>query len=188
MAHSASRRSVLVGGVSALALAAAGCASRGNTPSAVSTGPANVDKAKSEGTVTLYTGAGEAAAVGWSKQFTDKYGVKVEVIRKATYDLWDQWQTELTAGKHIADVLLVSDSTLFDAVISRGQLAKFVPTSDQYYPSLYTKRGYYYPLQEVALAIVYNTKVNSAADIQFIRSNGYDALYDPRFKGLRESA
>ncbi|HET6504882.1 MAG TPA: substrate-binding domain-containing protein [Amycolatopsis sp.] len=183
-----SRRGLLsLGGgiVGAALLGTAGCGTGANSSSsAPASGPADVAKAKKDGQVVVYTGAGEDSVVGWAKHFTDKYGIQVKVVRKATYPLWQQWQTELKAGKHLADILMISDKTLFDTAIGQKQLMNFSPTSSDDYDATYTKPGWYYPLQLVSLGIVYNTKVNSPADIEFIKQQGFNALPDPRFKGV----
>ncbi len=188
-----SRRSLLgvgIGLAGAATLGVTGCGTSGGSgnPSTgathASAGPVDVDAAKKEGQVVIYTGAGQDSVVGWSKHFTDKYGIQVKVVRKAGYPLWEQWQTELTAGKYLADVLLISDQTLFDQAIEKNQLMKFTPTSAKYFDDTYVKPGYYYPLQLVAEGVVYNTQVNAPDDIKFIRDNGFNALVDPRFQGV----
>jgi iron(III) transport system substrate-binding protein len=171
-----------------VALLAAACGGGGSpapgsqsTAAGSGTNQVDIDAAKKEGQLVIYTGAGQDSVVGWAKQFTDKYGIQVKVVRKASYPLWEQWQTELKARKNIADVLLMTDQTLYDTAIKAGQLMSFTPTSSANFNPIYTKQQYYYPLQLIALSIVYNTQVNSADDIKFIKDNGFNALVDARF-------
>jgi iron(III) transport system substrate-binding protein len=171
-----------------VAMFAAACGGGGGQsgPSAAHSGSNKVDinAAKQEGQLVIYTGAGQDSVVGWAKQFTDKYGIQVKVVRKASYPLWEQWQTELKARKNIPDVLLMSDPTLFDTAIKADQLMNFTPTSSANYDAVYSKTPYYYALQLIGLGIMYNTQANSPEDIQFIRDNGFNSLTDSRFAGL----
>ncbi|MBB2891900.1 ABC transporter substrate-binding protein [Flexivirga oryzae] len=195
----ATHRRAVIGltAVCSAALALSACGSSGssgssnagasdNQASSASGGQSGVDiaAAKKEGSVLIYTGSGLDQVRSWGAAFTKKYGIKVNVVDKGTYPVWTQWQQEYRAGKPTADLFYLSDSSLLTKAITDKQLMKFTPSSSGDYPAKYTSPGYFYPLQENPLAIGWNSSKVSASDIASIKKEGYNALVNPKWKGV----
>jgi iron(III) transport system substrate-binding protein len=118
------------------------------------------DGAEQEGQVLWYTAipAENAEAVGAA--FTEKYeGVTVEVVRAPSYELWERFRTEASAGAGSADVFSPSDYGVIAEAKELDYLAEYLPpgiqevVDDQFVDD----EGYFWSNRVTTAGLVYNT-------------------------------
>ena len=142
-----------------------------------------VAAARKEGTLTIYTPSEIDMMVNWCASFTRSYGVQVKAVRGPGYPMFDRWLNEERVGRHFADVIQTSDSTLLDSAPTQGFIATYKPAAD---PAIYPhmkRSGVWYALHVGYMGIGYNTNRLVGDDEQFIHAHGWDALADPRWRG-----
>ena len=81
-----------------------------------------IDKAKQEGSVTIYSSQGTDQLNDLAKRFQAKYGIKVDVLRDVDANLEAKLDVEHSSGKGIADVAALSDTNY---VNTKGQAGYF---------------------------------------------------------------
>jgi ABC-type Fe3+ transport system substrate-binding protein len=177
------RRSVLQGLAlgSGLGLATA---ARAQTP-APSPGitDALVKAAKAEGAITYYHTSDLGLTAKWVGGFSKKFGIPVKTIRGPSYPLFDRWLNEERVGRHIADVIQISDPTLFSGARKEGFIADFKPQSGEAILDALKADGVWYALYVEFMGIVYNVNETSADEVKLLIDGGWDALADPRWHG-----
>ncbi|MEX0428630.1 ABC transporter substrate-binding protein [Nocardioides sp. DS6] len=180
------RQTGVVGLAAATLVALAACGSGGSaSDSAPATAPSDlVSKAKSEGQITLYGDANQDSLQKWTQGFTDKYGIKVQVLRLAGSQLFQRFAQEESAKQAQADVFSVTDYASLKQSADQGWLAKYTPKDAGLLPADLGEAGYFYPLQNTSnQTVVYNTEKLTPAEIQEVRSDPVAAVQDPKFKG-----
>jgi iron(III) transport system substrate-binding protein len=182
MSHS--RRRLLVATACAALLALAACGKGGDSPGAVAS-PGDLESAaKKEGAVTLYSSVEEDATKAFTKAFTEKYGINVNVVRLTSSQLSQRFSAEAQAGAPAADALLISRTGYTAEAIKNGWL---VPLADAGLPnfpgSLDAK--FVLPDEGTAISIIqpagiaYNTDLVPAAEAP----KTWEDLLDPKWKG-----
>lgn len=174
-------------GVAAVALVAlAACGSGGSSgESAPSTAPSDlVEKAKSEGQLTLYGDANQNSLQKWTQGFTQKYGIKVQVLRLAGSQLFQRFAQEQSARQAQADVFSVTDYASLQQSVDQGWLAQYTPKDAGLLPADLGHAGYFYPLQNTSnQTVVYNTQKLTPAEVEQVRADPIAAAQDPKFSG-----
>jgi iron(III) transport system substrate-binding protein len=175
------RRGVLGG----MATLGAGLISPGSGRAEASAGitDALVKAAKAEGALTYYHTSDIGLTAKWTAAFTRKYGISVRNIRGPSYPLFDRWMNEERVGRHIADVIQISDPTVFAPAKKEGFIADFTPAAGAAIPDSLKVEGEWYALNVDFMGIVYNTKETTADEVKALTAGGWDALADPRWNG-----
>jgi iron(III) transport system substrate-binding protein len=174
-----------------IALAITGCGGGGDTPQAASSPAATsspdmdalVKAAKAEGEVTFYTGLAQPDAEAWTRDFTDEYGIKVNILRDSSGPLFQRWVTEANAGQHEVDVFLGSDPGAFREADERGLVADYKVTDDAAFDPAYKIAGKSYPIVFQVQPLTWNTSKVTPEEQQQLLTEGVRALTDPRWKG-----
>jgi len=166
-----SRRSVLSG---AAALALPGFV----RPAAA--GTVDLEAAKREGKVLLYTSAPIAAAQKVANAFQKKYGITVELFRSGGTQVLRRFMMEQQAGNQSADVLVSSDPAAVINLSSKGAFVPFKPDGFDTVPAGLNDPEGRYVAQRVSIISIYGrTDLVPASDMP----KTWDDLLNPRFKG-----
>jgi ABC-type Fe3+ transport system substrate-binding protein len=173
-----SRRSLL-GGAMLLPIAGRALA---QAPAAGMT-DALVNAAKAEGALTYYHTSDLGLTAKWTSAFSSRFGIETKNIRGPSYPLYDRWLNEERVGKHIADVVQVSDPTLFPVALKEGFIANYVPSAAPAIADAMKQEGVWYALNVDFMGIVYNTQETSEEEVKQLTSGGWNALADPVWHG-----
>ena len=184
------RRAFLGFSASALVLTACGSTSGATPPAGAQQAtapklplPQLIDAAKKEGTITIYHSTSLEEEQAWCKNFTDKYGINIVFYRATTGQIFERWTNEAQAGKDTVDVVATNDPFLMSTVTDLGMTANYVVEDDANFEPAMMRSGYCYPLQLLYEGIAWNTNNTTPAEIEMIRSKGWDALRDPIWNG-----
>lgn len=141
---------------------------------------ANVDAAKKEGKVVYYTSTPVDAANQIAKMFEAKYGIKVELFRSGGEATLQRFQTEVSAGKVMADVLTITDPSAFNQLGKKGLLEPYKPANWEKVPDVAKDPQALWVAQRLNLAnIAYRKDKVQAADVP----KKWSDLADPKYKG-----
>jgi iron(III) transport system substrate-binding protein len=166
------RRSVLAG-AAALGLPAV------LRPAAAADG-VDLDAAKREGKVSLYTSAPIAAAQKVATAFEQKFGIKVELFRSGGTEVLRRFMMERDAGRIAADVLVTSDPAAAIDFSAKGLFVPFRPAGFERVPAALNDPAGSYVAQRVSLIAIYaRTDLIAAADMP----KTWDDLILPKYKG-----
>jgi iron(III) transport system substrate-binding protein len=148
--------------------------------------PKLVEAAKKEGKVVWYTSLVLPSAERVAKLFETAYpGIKVEVHRTGSQRILQRVMQELTANIKNADVIHTSDAGHFVLLKEKKLLMQYTPAGVEKFPAGFKDRdGYYYGLRATVNAIVYNTRLVSAAEAP----KSWKDLLDPKWRGKMVTA
>ena len=149
--------------------------------------PADWDKivaaAKTEGTVTLYTGlVGSATTKNIAAAFTAKYGIRIEVLEVRATELRERIRTESVSHRVLADVMNTSGTqtreiSMGDSTIEKfGPLPNIADISNDILP-FWEDREITLPIFNLRYGLLINSTLASPPPAT------YADLLDPRFKG-----
>lgn len=157
----------------------------GSTASVAPSGDldALIAAAKKEGEVTFYTGLAQPDAEAWTRDFTDKYGIKVNILRDSSGPLFQRWVTEANAGQNMVDSFLGSDPAAFREADERGLLADYTVTDDKAFDPAFKIAGKSYPVVFQVQPLSWNTSKVTPEEQQQLLTEGVKALADPRWNG-----
>ena len=142
-----------------------------------------VKAAQKEGTLNYYHNSDIDTTNLWTAAFTKKYGVNTKNMRLPSYPLYDRWLNEERVGRHVGDLIQITDSTLLSAAAKQGFIAHYEPPgADAIDPSL-REDGVWYALTLDSMGIGYNGKKVTPDEERMIHEQGWKALEDPRWKG-----
>lgn len=138
-----------------------------------------VEKARQEGSVTLYTSMQVVDSRPLSEAFEKKYGVKVMLWRASGEKVAQRVLAEARAGRHEVDVV-ETDGAQIEILHREKQLAPFESPSIRDVPPeiLPAHRGYV-PSRLTLYVLAYNTQRVAPADVP----RTYDDLLAPRWAG-----
>lgn len=144
------------------------------------------EKAKAEGALTIYTGAGPAAAKAGAEAFEKRFpGIKVEAHGGFSNVL------DLEIDKQIKDKKVTADYVQFQTIQDyyrwdkAGELLRFKPEGfDQVYPTMKSKNGAWVAVNANPLFYGYNPEKVKDADVP---KSALDFL-KPQFRGQLVSA
>jgi iron(III) transport system substrate-binding protein len=160
----------------ALLEACGGAGSNSNSGSQHFIATPDVEKAKKEGTVVLYTSLDTLILEAINKGFTDKYGIKVEYFRGGSVDATNKALSESTAGQNRVDVIDASDVASFIVMKQKGLLRPYdSPETKTVASNLRDKDNYWVADRLTQGVIEYNTKLVSDPP------QHWKDLADPRF-------
>jgi iron(III) transport system substrate-binding protein len=143
-----------------------------------------IEAAKKEGKVVLYTGLiGSPSTKTVAKEFEKKYGIKVESLDLRISEIRERIRAELTAGRHIADVLNTSYNVTTSMERKEGAVQKLPPFPDRarIVPSakLDNPSGTQVPIFDLKYGILINTKLVKPGE----EPTSWKDLLNPKWKG-----
>lgn len=172
MTKGLSRRSVMAGG---LALSLPPFVRRAGAADVV-----DVDAARKEGKVVLYTSAPLGSAQKVANVFQQKYGITVELFRSGGTQVLRRFMMERDSGQPQADVLVSSDPAAMIDLAAKGLFVPFKPDGFEQVPEAFRDSGGLYVPQRISLISFYaRTDLIPAADMP----RSWDDLLNPKFKG-----
>lgn len=169
MHNSISRRRMLMG---AAALCSVGSIARADDL---------IDSAKKEGALAWYTSDTSNVAQAIAKAFREAYGITVEVNRKTTLPLVEQFATESARGTSPADVITVLGmGPAAGTLMEKNLLASYTPAGADKLPAQYRVGDKVYAYSAAPIGTMYNTRLLAEADVPLLRS--YKKWLDPKLK------
>ena len=172
------RRRELVGGL-ALAATAAGLRIPVRAARAAETA-ADVEKAKAEGKVVLYTSLDTKIVDAIIAPFKEAHGISVEYYRGGSADVTSKVLAEADAGRLQADMVDASDVGAFLAMKARNLLEPYQSPATRTVPANLRDPDFAWVADRLTQAIIqFNTKEFGGKDAP----QHWSDLADPRFKG-----
>jgi ABC-type Fe3+ transport system substrate-binding protein len=165
----------LVGAVASLGL--------GATARATGIDDALVKAAQAEGVINYYHNSDIEPTQRWTSVFTSRYGVQMKNMRLPSYPLFDRWLNEERVGRHLADLVQITDPTLLSMAAKQGFVANYVPAGSAATPADLKEEGIWYGLVIDHMGIGYNAKKVTPDEEHMIQTGGWNVLTDPRWKG-----
>ncbi|MBV9812406.1 MAG: ABC transporter substrate-binding protein, partial [Acetobacteraceae bacterium] len=142
-----------------------------------------VKAAQREGTINYYHNSDIDTTAKWTAAFTQQFGVPTKNMRMPSYPLYDRWLNEERVGRHVADLVQITDPTLLSAAAKQGFVANYKPASGATIDPTLREDGIWYALTLDLMGIGYNAHKVTPDEEKFIRDAGYEALADSRWKG-----
>jgi iron(III) transport system substrate-binding protein len=139
-----------------------------------------VEKAKREGTVTIYTIAPTDMAQAFGDHFTAKYGIKVRIFRAGGAQIEQKLALEMRSERVEADVVELGDPTAILQLARKGGIASFIPANAKgLAKEVVDPNGYWVSVGQNLFPLIYNKNKVSAAEAP----QSYTDLADPKWKG-----
>ena len=145
--------------------------------------PALVKAAQQEGIINYYHNSDIDTTATWTAAFTKKYGIPTKNMRLPSYPLFDRWLNEERVGRHVADLVQITDPTLLSSAGKQGFVAKYTPPNAAAISADLKEEGVWYGLMLDYMGIGYNSKRVTPDEEKFLHDAGWNALADPRWKG-----
>ena len=139
--------------------------------------------AKKEGSITFYGTPEEAKVTAWVKDFTDQYGITVNIYRAPSVDVYQRFSQEESAGRHEADLVTLSVPNYITDATNKGWALDYTPQTADTFKKDFVGEGRAFPLYVTTHAIAWNTDKVSSADSKAIIKDPYKAMLDPKYKG-----
>ena len=132
-----------------------------------------------KGKLVLYTSQPERDAAQTVTAFKKAYpGVEVEVFRSGTTEVMAKLAAEFTAGKAMADVLLIADAASMEALKTERRLLPYPEANlDGLEPGSYDSARTYFGTKLITTGIAVNTATKT-------RPRSFADLAQPEYKGL----
>lgn len=166
-----SRRTLVAGGL-ALSLPLIG---RARAADAV-----DIDAARKEGKVVLYTSAPLGSAQKVANVFQEKYGITVELFRSGGTQVLRRFMMERDSGQPQADVLVSSDPAAMVDLAAKGLFLPFRPDGFEQVPEAFRDpAGLYVPQRISVISFYARTDLIPAADMP----KTWADLLNPKLKG-----
>lgn len=148
----------------------------------VSAYAADVEKAKEEGTLIWYTADTLSVAEQLAAAFYDEYGISVQVNRKVTLPLVQQFVTESDQGESPADVLTVIGlDSAAGSLKSGGYLMEYVPEGAEDLGSDYRVDDIAFSYMMISMGVLYNTTMVTEEEAELLKS--YEGWLDDQLTG-----
>ena len=142
-----------------------------------------IKDAQEEGAISYYHNSDISTTAKWTAAFSKKYNIEMKNMRMPSYPLFDRWLNEERIGRHMADLIQITDPTLLSYANKQGFVAEYVPPGGANIPADLQEEGVWYGLFTDAMGIGYNHSKVSPEEEKLIQTGGWDALTDPRWKG-----
>ena len=138
-----------------------------------------LERAKREGSLTLYTSMQVQDSGALAQAFEKKYGIKVSLWRASGEKVAQRAITESRGGRHEVDVI-ETDGAQMEILQREKQLAPFSSPSARDIPSaLIPPHRHYVPTRLSLYVLAYNTQLVPAAEVPAT----YQDLLNPRWAG-----
>ena len=142
-----------------------------------------VKAAQQEGALTYYHNSDIDITGPWDAAFARKYGIEIRNMRLPSYPLFDRWINEERVGRHLADLIQITDPTLLDLADAQGFVEHYVTGEDAAISAELKRSGVWYTLFVDYMGIGYNAQKVTPEEETIIRTGGWDSLRDPRWSG-----
>ena len=158
---------------------AAACLALVATGAAAQVDPAQVERAKKEGAVTLYTSMQVVDSRPLTDAFEKKYAIKVNLWRASGEKVAQRAITEARGGRFDVDVV-ETDGAQMEILHREKQLAALPPASFADIPAhIVPAHKEYAPTRLTLYVLAYNTQRVRASEVPAT----YDDLLDPKWTG-----
>lgn len=138
-----------------------------------------VERAKQEGTVTVYTSLAPTEAAPLVEVFEKKYGIKVQMWRAVSGSVMQRALTESRGKRHAVDVVETNGPEM-ESLAREGVLSEFhSPHFDDLPAHIIPKHGLWIPDRLNFFVVAYNTNKVKAADLP----KTFEGFLDPKWKG-----
>jgi iron(III) transport system substrate-binding protein len=135
--------------------------------------------AQKEGSLTLYSSAQVAVMTAVGNAFQRKYGVKVNLWRGSSEQIFQRVQTEARAGRDLVDVMETAGPTM-QAGDRAGLLQDIAtPLTAELMPEAYVPGRPWIASRLSVFVVAYNTNLVRRADVP----QSYEGLLDPKWRG-----
>ena len=145
--------------------------------------PKLIKAAQEEGTLSYYHNSDIDPTALWTAAFTKATGVKTRNMRLPSYPLYDRWLNEERVGRHVADLIQITDPTLLSLAAKQGFIANYNPAGGAQIDASLKEDGVWYALTIDTMGIGYNATKVTPEEEKLLHDGGWDALADPRWKG-----
>ncbi|MBV8915850.1 MAG: hypothetical protein JOZ05_22780, partial [Acetobacteraceae bacterium] len=98
-----------------------------NAPDGGGITDALVKAAQREGSLTYYHVTSIDITGTWTSVFSKRFGVQTKNVRGPGYPTWDKWLNESRVGRHICDVIQVTDPSVIPPANKEGFVAHYTP-------------------------------------------------------------
>ncbi len=142
-----------------------------------------VRAAQKEGVLSYYHNSDIGPTGLWTEAFSKRFGVQMKNMRLPSYPLFDRWLNEARVGRHLADLIQITDPTLLSHANRLGFVANYAPDGGRAIPADLKEEGVWYGLFTDPMGIGYNARNITPDEEKLIQTGGWDALADPRWKG-----
>ena len=142
-----------------------------------------VKAAQAEGVLSYYHNSDIDVTGPWSQAFVKRFGVEVRPMRLPSYPLFDRWLNEERVGRHLADLIQITDPTLLDLADRQGFVEHYETAAGAGIDPDLRRNGVWYALLVDYMGIGYNHQTVSPEEEALIRSGGWDVLRDTRWAG-----
>jgi iron(III) transport system substrate-binding protein len=142
-----------------------------------------VRAAQREGTLNYYHNSDIDTTNRWTAAFRKQYGIATKNMRLPSYPLYDRWLNEERVGRHIGDLIQITDPTLLSAAARQGFIATYTPAGSEAISPDLKEEGIWYALTLDYMGIGYNSRKVTPEEEKFLHDAGWDALADPRWNG-----
>ena len=141
--------------------------------------PKLVERARRDGTVTLYTSMQVVDSRPLTEAFEKKFGIKVSLWRASGEKVAQRVVTEARGGRFEVDVV-ETDGAQMEILHRERQLAPLrAPSVKDLPPAIVPSHGTYAPTRLSLYVLAYNTRKVGAAEVP----KTYDDLLDPKWSG-----
>lgn len=138
-----------------------------------------VERARQEGSITVYTSMQLQDSRPIAEAFEKKYGVKVNLWRASGEKVVQRAMTEARGGRHEVDVL-ETDGAQMEIAYREKLLAPLQAASiKDIPPAIVPPHRHYVPTRLSLYVMAWNTKLVAPADVP----NTYEDLLKPRWRG-----
>jgi len=138
-----------------------------------------IERAKQEGSVTVYTSLAPTEAQPVADAFTKKYGIKVEVWRALSERVLQRAISETRAGKVSADVIATNGPEMESLVREKVLTPYFTPYVADLPPASVPKHRMWLPDRLTIFVVGYNTNLVKKEDLP----KSLTGFADPKWKG-----
>ena len=142
-----------------------------------------IKAAQKEGVLSYYHNSDIGPTGLWTEVFAKRFGIQMKNMRLPSYPLFDRWLNETRVGRHLADLIQITDPTLLSYANKLGFVASYAPEGGATIPADLREDGVWYGLFTDAMGIGYNSKIVSPEEERLIQTGGWNVLADPRWSG-----
>lgn len=138
-----------------------------------------IEKAKQEGTLTIYTSLAPTESKPIAAAFEKKYGIKVELWRAVSERVVQRILSEAQAGRHSVDVIATNGPEMESLAREKVLTTYFTPHAADLPPSGIPKHRLWLPDRLQFFVVGYNTNLVKKEDLP----NSIMGFADPKWKG-----
>ena len=138
-----------------------------------------IERAKQEGSVTVYTSLAPTEAQPMAQAFEKKYGIKVELWRALSERVLQRAISEARAGRVIADVIATNGPEMESLTREKALTLFFTPHLADLPPALVPKHRMWMPDRLQIFVVGYNTNLVRKEELP----KSLTGFTDPKWKG-----